>query len=175
MDKLHWLKGIWKSTSAQGVLPNRTPFTYIDTLSITQTKNKPYLNFSSNTINNEEDRKAMHCEVGFLRMVNNGICLQLAHNFGVNSVEKGAYDEANGTEFHLESTSLVRVLDESALVSPSKAKVVKLRRHFKLIEGGRLEQCVDKLSARGIILGRLTKAKASTKCVDKLSSHSTSF
>ncbi|XP_017297784.1 THAP domain-containing protein 4-like [Diaphorina citri] len=94
MNNLQWLKGTWKSISAQGIYPTINSFKYIETLSITQPKNKPYFNYLSNTINNEEIQQPMHCEYGFIRLLpNNSICLQLAHNFGVNTVEKGVLSD----------------------------------------------------------------------------------
>ncbi|XP_008484641.1 THAP domain-containing protein 4-like [Diaphorina citri] len=103
MNNLQWLKGTWKSISAQGIYPTINSFKYIETLSITQPKNKPYFNYLSNTINNEEIQQPMHCEYGFIRLLpNNSICLQLAHNFGVNTVEKGVLSDVNDKEVSFE-------------------------------------------------------------------------
>ncbi|KAI5724171.1 hypothetical protein M8J76_016400 [Diaphorina citri] len=141
MNNLQWLKGTWKSISAQGIYPTINSFKYIETLSITQPKNKPYFNYLSNTINNEEIQQPMHCEYGFIRLLpNNSICLQLAHNFGVNTVEKGVLSDVNDKEFHLETTSIVRAVENP---NPEKAKVVKLCRHYKLNDKNQLEQVVE--------------------------------
>lgn len=93
MDKLHWLKGTWKSVSAQGVFPTISAFNYSETLSISQPPNKPYFVYFSNTVNNDLDRQPMHCETGFLRLLGNNIVLHLSHNFGMNTIEKGDYSK----------------------------------------------------------------------------------
>lgn len=90
LEKLHWLRGTWNSTHAYGCYPGVKPFSFVERLVISQPKNCSYYTWISDTIKDDGSEQPMHKEYGFLRFgENNTVVLQLAHSFGMNTMEEG--------------------------------------------------------------------------------------
>ncbi|MGH9116475.1 MAG: FABP family protein [Acidimicrobiales bacterium] len=88
------LKGSWQG-GGKGHYPTIKPFAYVEEFSITPVPGRPVAAWVSRTrdAGNAEPR---HSETGFLRVVDHGVELVVAHSFGVVEVATGGFDADAG-------------------------------------------------------------------------------
>jgi THAP domain-containing protein 4 len=100
------------------------------------------LNYTSTSFHPETD-KPMHIERGFLRAnpANNALAFMVAHNFGLTTLEEGAYDPAT-QEIHLTSQQIGRM---SFAKDPA---VTALKRSYKITGEGLLEMSVEMATSK---------------------------
>ncbi len=98
MEHLHHpLLGRW-SGEGSGDYPTIEPFSYRETLEITQVPDKPLARWQTST-RDARSGEPRHSEIGFVRSVGDTCELVLAHNFGITEISVAAPSGASSFRF----------------------------------------------------------------------------
>lgn len=103
MANLHLpLVGRW-SGEGSGDYPTIEPFSYRETLEVTQVPGRPLARWQTST-EDAHSGEPRHSEVGFVRSVGDACELVLAHNFGITEISVAS--PADATSFVFESHAM---------------------------------------------------------------------
>jgi len=121
LDDLAAFLGTWRGRG-EGEYPTIEPFSYTEELVVAAVPGRPVLTWTSRTRDPEGNPR--HAEAGFVRAVDDGVELVLAHGFGVVEVAIGTVDgvTVDGTHLAFDSLSLTG--------APSAKEVTAVRRRY---------------------------------------------
>ncbi len=149
MASLHeQLLGRWIGEGS-GEYPTIQPFTYRETIEISQVPGKPLARWQTTTAD-AESGEPRHSEVGFLRSTGDSCELVLAHNFGITEITVATPSEAG----------LFRFESQLIACSPTAKSVTEVIRTIS-VQGNTLEYDVS-MAAVGLgmthhLAARLTR------------------
>ena len=133
------LAGTWRG-GGKGHYPTIQPFEYLEELIISPVPERPVAGWVSRT-RDAVTLEPRHGESGYLRVVDAGVELVLAHTFGVLELCTGSLDD-NGTALEVSSISVVP--------SPTAKRIDRIVRNYRL-DGNALRYDVS-MAAVGIDL-----------------------
>ena len=116
-DVAAWI-GTWRG-EGEGSYPTIDPFHYAEELTLTRVPGRPVVAWSSRA--RDAAGQPRHAESGFLRIVDDGVELVLAHNFGTVEVAVG---RLGGGHLDLDTHATAR--------TPSAKVIEQIRRRYTL-------------------------------------------